>query len=411
LLSFVSIGALLFMGRPLEKVLVRLGIPAGKAGVIGKAGPLVVVLLAAGIASLPGFHESVAVVGRIPAGLPSFDTRMFAAHGWIGMLPSAALIALVGYVESIAIAKALAQRRRETVDADRELLALGAANIGAALTGGMPVAGGFSRTMVNFNAGARTQMAGLITAGLVALVALTLTPLLAHIPKAALGAIIVVAVARLIDVATLKEAWHYDRLDAAALLATFAGVLILGIEQGLLTGIGISLLVYVWRTRTPHVAVVGRIPGTEQFRNVNRHSVETSPELLLIRVDENLNFANAEVLEKELTRSIAAQSAVRHLVLIGSAVNHIDVSALASLEKLAHALRETGVTLHLAEVKGPVLDRLRRTTLLSTLAPGKVFGSAHEAVAELTGSIGQVEHGFHHEAARTSFAPAPAPAI
>jgi sulfate permease, SulP family len=385
LLGLASMGALLLMGRPSERGLGRWGVPARIAGLIGKIGPLFVVMLATAFALMPGLEDAIAVVGVIPGGLPRLDLGVPNGTGWLDLFPSAALIALVGYVESIAIAKALAHRRRETVSPDRELVALGAANLGAAFTGGMPVAGGFSRTIVNFNAGARTQMAGLITAALVALVALTLTPLLAHIPKVALAAIIVVAVSRLIDFSALREAWRYDRLDALALMATFVGVLILGIELGLLVGIAVSLLAHVWRTRKPHIAVLGRLAGSEHFRNVERHQAETLPELLLVRVDENLNFANAEYLEKELLTRLMAAPEVRHLVLICSAVNHIDVSALAVLEKLVESLHEAGITLHLAEVKGPVMDRLHRTDLLARLAPGRVFASAHLAVAELIG--------------------------
>jgi SulP family sulfate permease len=295
------------------------------------------------------------------------------------------LIALVGYVESIAIAKSLAHRRRESIDPNRELLALGAANVGAAFSGGMPVAGGFSRTMVNFNAGARTQMAGLITALLVGLVALTLTGWLQYVPKAALAAIIVVAVARLIDFAVLKEAWHYDRLDAAVLLSTFAGVLLLGIEHGLLAGMGASLVLYVWRSREPHIAVLGRVPRSEQYRNVVRHAVETTDAVVLARVDENLNFANAEYLETHLGRLVEERPEARHLVLIGSGVNHIDTSALSALEKLVVGLGEMGVTLHLAEIKGPVRDRLDRSVLPGLLAPGRIFASTHEALTLLGG--------------------------
>ncbi len=392
LLGLLSIGALLLLGKPLEWALARLGIAAEKARLIGRGGPLAVVLLATGLALLPNLQALIPVVGAIPAGLPAVSAGFLGDVEWgahLGeLLPSALLIALVGYVESIAIAKSLAHRRRETVAPNRELLALGAANVGAAFTGGMPVAGGFSRTMVNFNAGARTQMAGLITALLVGLVALTLTGVLQYIPKAALGAIIVVAVARLIDIAALKHAWHYDRLDAAVIVATFAGVLVLGIEHGLLAGIVASLVLYVWRSREPHIAVLGRIPGSEQFRNVVRHSVETAPDLLLVRIDENLNFANAEYLEQAVSDLVNAQPEIRHLVLIGSSVNHIDSSALSTLEKLIQSLREAGVTLHLAEIKGPLRDRLERSALPALLSPGRIFASTNQAVAALSSQRG-----------------------
>lgn len=387
-LGALSVAALLLLGRPLEWALIRTGMAPERARLLGRGGPLAVVLLATGLALVPGIQPLIPVVGAIPAGLPSLDAGFLAGVAWSGLLPSAVLIALVGYVESIAIAKSLAHRRREAIDANRELLALGAANLGAAFSGGMPVAGGFSRTMVNFNAGARTQMAGLITALLVGLVALTLTGVLQYVPKAALAAIIIVAVARLIDLAALKEAWRYDRLDAAVILATFAGVLLLGIEHGLLAGMGASLVLYVWRSREPHIAVLGRVPGSEQFRNVVRHRVETADEVLLARVDENLNFANAEFLEARLADLARERPELRHLVLIGSGVNHIDTSALSALEKLIVALGQAGVTLHLAEIKGPVRDSLERSALPGLLAPGRIFASPHEALTELVGPAG-----------------------
>lgn len=384
ILGALSVVALLLMGRPLEWALGRAGLKAEHARLVGRAGPLAVLLLATALALLPGWRSLIPVVGAIPAGLPSMDAGFLAEVAWSGLMPSAVLIALVGYVESIAIAKSLAHRRRESIDPNRELLALGAANVSAAFSGGMPVAGGFSRTMVNFNAGARTQMAGLITALLVGLVALTLTGVLQYVPKAALAAIIIVAVARLIDLAALRQAWRYDRLDAAVIVATFAAVLALGIEEGLMAGIGASLVLYVWRSREPHVAVVGRMPGSEQFRNVVRHRVETAPDVLLVRIDENLNFANAEYLEEHLAKLVNDQPDVRHLVLIGSSVNHIDTSALSVLENMIDALGVTEVTLHLAEIKGPVRDRLERSALRDRLGAGRIFASTHEAVATLS---------------------------
>lgn len=382
-LGVVSVAALLLMGAPLTWALSNAGLNPQHARTIGRGGPLVVVFLAAGLSSVPMLQPLIPVVGSIPAGLPVLDANSLLGAAWAELLPSAVFIALIGYVESIAIAKSLAQSRGESLDANRELLALGSANLGAAFSGGMPVAGGFSRTLVNVNAGARTQLAGLITALLVGLAALTLTDALQYVPKAALAAIIIVAVAKLIDLEALKSAWRYDRLDAAVIAVTFAGVLALGIEQGLLTGMGASLVLYVWRSREPHIAVLGRVPGSEQFRNVVRHRVETQEDVLLVRVDENLNFANSEFLEARLLELAQSRPALRHLVLIGSGINYIDISALTTLEKLISGLNQSGVTLHMAEIKGPVIDRLERSDLLNRLAPGRIFSSPHEALSEL----------------------------
>jgi SulP family sulfate permease len=386
-LGALSVGLLLLAGAPLERALVRLGMHAGRASLLGKTAPLAVVLIATSLVVVLHLDSAsaVSVVGNIPAGLPSLHVVMPGAAAIAALSPAAALIALVGYVESVSIAKTLAHRRRQTIDPNQELLALGGANFAAALSGGMPVAGGFSRTMVNYNAGARTQAAAIVTAILVAAVALLFTPALRHVPKAALAAIIIVAVSRLIDVRGALAAWRYDRHDGLVLLATAAGVLGLGIEIGLAAGLALSLLIYIWRASRPHLAELGRLPGSEHFRNVRRyHDLQTWPSILLLRVDEHLSFANSAYVEEVLMERVAHRPQVEHLVLVASGINGIDVSALEMLHKLAHSLREAGVTLHLAEVKGPVMDRLRHTALIRELAPGRVFLSAHEAVEALT---------------------------
>jgi SulP family sulfate permease len=385
-LGLLSVALLLLSGAPLERALIRGGISRGRAGVIGKTAPLAVVaittLLVAGFA-LDAQH-GVAVVGTLPEGLPALALEIPAWSSLAQLMPAATLIAIVGYVESVSIAKTLANRRRQAVDPNQELLALGAANLAAGLSGGMPVAGGFSRTMVNYNAGARTQAAAIVTALLVAAVALFFTPLLAHVPKAALAAIIIVAVSRLIDGRTALAAWRYDRHDGAVLFATAAGVLLLGIEVGLTAGVVLSLLLYIWRASRPHLAVLGRLPGTEHFRNVKRyHDLERWPDLLLVRVDEHLSFANSTYLEQVLMEHVASAPALKHLVLVCSGINGIDFSALEMLMKLAASLKDAHVTVHLAEVKGPVMDKLRDTGLLALIEPGRVFLSTHAAVQAL----------------------------
>ena len=386
-LGLLSVALLLLSGVPLERVLARGGVARARAAVIGKTAPLAVVvvstLLVASLA-LDAAH-GVAVVGSLPQGLPVLGLEMPAWPTLAGLLPAATLIAIVGYVESVSIAKTLANRRRQTIDPNQELLALGASNLAAAVSGGMPVAGGFSRTMVNYNAGARTQAAAIVTAVLVGTVALFFTPLLAHVPKAALAAIIIVAVARLIDVHAAQAAWRYDRSDGAVLLATAGGVVLLGIEAGLSAGVVLSLLLYIWRASRPHFAVLGRLPGSEHFRNIKRYrNLETWPQILLLRVDEHLSFANSAYLEAVLMEQVARTPALKHLVLVCSGINGIDFSALEMLMKLAASLRDAGVTVDLAEVKGPVMDKLKGTGLLEILQPGRVFLSAHEAVEALT---------------------------
>ncbi len=385
----IGAGALVllwFAAGSLERILCRAGMSARGASAASKTAPLFAV--GAGTLAVVALdldaRYGVAVVGALPAGLPTLGLTLPAADMLIDLLPSAALIGMVGYVESVSIAKTLANRRRQAIDPNQELLALGAANVAAAFSGGMPVAGGFSRTLVNFNAGARTQAAALLTAALVALVALLFTPLLAQVPKAALAAIIIFAVSRLIDLRTALHAWRYDRIDGAVLLTTAVGVLVLGIEEGLVAGVVVALLTYVWRASRPHMAVLGRVPGTEHFRNVQRYTdLETWPHILLLRVDEHLSFANAVYLEQALMLHVAQRAQLKHLVLVCSGINGVDFSALETLVKFSESACAAGITLHLAEVKGPVMDRLRGTELLRRLPPGRVFLSAHEAVRAL----------------------------
>jgi sulfate permease, SulP family len=383
----LSVALLLLSGRPLERVLTLVGLTPSRARVLARTAPLVVVAIATLLVA--GMHldarQGVAVVGALSSAMPHMG---FVWPAWtvvVELLPSATLIGLVGYVESISIAKTLAHRRRETIDPNQELIALGAANLAAAASGAMPVAGGLSRTVVNYNAGARTQMASIITAVLVALAAWLFSPLLQHVPKAALAAIIIVAVSRLVDVAAARSTWKYDRGDGLVLLATAAFVLVVGLDVGLLAGLVLSLLVFIGRASRPHIAELGRMPGTEHFRNVKRyHHLETWPDLLLLRVDEHLSFANTAWLEETLMNRVAASPRLKHLILVASGINGIDTSGLETLSRLAISFREAGITLHLAEVKGPVMDRLKRSHLLAEMAPGRVFLSAHEAVAALT---------------------------
>lgn len=347
--------------------------------------PLAVVLLATLAVRLGQLdaRAGVAIVGAVPAGLPSLTWPTIDLPLWRALLPTALAITLVGYMESVSVAKALAARKREKISANRELLALGAANVGAALTGGYPVTGGFSRSFVNDTAGARSGVASIVTAALVALSTLLLTPLFYAIPRAVLAAIIVVAVAALIDTRTLRRAWRYNRQDAAALLITFGAVLALGVENGILIGAATSLVLFLARTSNPHVAIVGRLGDSQIYRNILRHPVQTWPEVALVRIDASLYFGNTAHLEETVLGLLAAQPALRYIVLIGTAINEIDYSALEALELLHHETAAAGVELHLAAIKGPVMDRLLRSGLLEVLGPGRVHFTTHAALRAL----------------------------
>jgi sulfate permease, SulP family len=367
----------------LPGVLKALRLPESVVTPISRTGPLAIVVLGTLAVFAFGWGERIAIVGEIPQGLPPLTLPGMGPELLATLAPIAIAIVFVSYMEHVSVAQALAAKRRQKIDANQELFALGASNLGAAFTGGYPVTGGFSRSGVNFTAGANTGLASLITAGLVALTVLYLTPLFEFLPRAVLAAIIVVAVASLFDLKTLRLTLRYNRVDAAALLVTFGAVLGLGITTGLIVGIAASLAMYLWRTSRPHIAVVGRVDDSEHFRNVKRHKVVTYPGILLVRVDESLYFANTRFLESALLQLVAEQPDVRHVVLICSAVNQIDASALESLESLIQKLKDAGATLHLAEVKGPVMDRLWRVDFPEHLAPGQVYLSTHEAIQTL----------------------------
>ena len=384
-IALTSLAILLAFKSKVAELLERYGLSSGLAGAIGKSGPLVAVILTTIVVWMWQLNQSagVKIVADIPPGLPPLALPEFDLALMHQLLPAAALISIVGFLESISVAKSLASKRRQKVDPDQELLALGAANIGASLSGGYPVTGGFSRSLVNFTAGAVTPFASIITAVLIAATLVLFTPLLYFLPKATLAAIIVVAVANLVDFKTLRHAWSYDKMDALSLIATFIAVLLLGIELGIIAGAGLSIALYLWRTSRPHMAVVGRVGESEHYRNVLRHEVQTDPRVLAIRVDESLYFANTAYLETEILARVADQPEIEHLVLIMSAVNFIDASALESLESMVDRLGDAGVKMHLTDVKGPVMDRLQRTSFLERLGEGRVYLSVHAAMRDL----------------------------
>ena len=368
----------------LAPVLRRLGLGPRLAGALSRAAPVVAVGFTA-LASW-GLALDVPVVGEIPRGLPLPSLPPLDPELWRAILWPAALIALVGYVETISVAQTLAAKRRQRIDPDQELVALGLCNIGAGVSGGFPVTGGFARSVVNFDAGAATPAAGAFTALGMGVATLTLTPALFYLPKATLAATIIVAVLSLVDLGALRRTFAYSRSDFAAMAGTILVTLALGVEAGISTGVALSLALHLWRSSRPHVAVMGQVPGTEHFRNVIRHEVVTVPHILQVRIDESLWFPNARHLEDVLLAAVAEQPGLRHIVLDCAAVNSIDASALETLEALNHRLSDGGVALHLAQVKGPVMDRLTRAAFPLALT-GRVFLTQFDAMMALAPDV------------------------
>ena len=359
------------------------GLSTRVAGNLTKAGPVMALIGAiALVGALDLADAGVRVVGAVPQGLPDLGLPSLDLTLAAQLLPAALLISLVGFVESVSVAQTLAAKRRQRIEPNQELVALGSANVAAALSGGFPVTGGFARSVVNFDAGAQTPMAGALTAAGIALTVLFFTPLLHNLPHAVLAATIIVAVLGLVDLGALARTWRYSREDALAMAATMLGVLLVGVEEGILLGVGLSLLLFLWRTSQPHVAVVGQLPGSEHFRNVERHAVVQSPTVLSVRVDESLYFPNARFLEDRIAELVGQHPQADHLVLMCPGVNLIDASALESLEAISERLHAAGIQLHLSEVKGPVMDRLRRSAFLEEFG-GRVFLSQFEALLAL----------------------------
>lgn len=381
-----SLVFLFWVRRGLKPALMRLGIPARPADLTAKAGPIAAVAVSTlAVVAFDLQDRGVKVVGDIPQSLPPLTVPMFDPGLWQQLLVPALLLSVIGFVESVSVAQTLAAKRRQRIDPDQELIGLGAANIAASFSGGYPVTGGFARSVVNFDAGAETPAAGAMTAIGIAIAALFLTPLLASLPIATLAATIIVAVLSLVDLGTVRNVWRYSRADFAAMAATILVTLGLGVEQGVVAGVGLSLALLLWRTSRPHAAIVGRVPNTEHFRNVERHEVITDPRIVTIRVDESLTYLNARWLEEYVLEVVADRPEVRHFILMGSAINAIDASALESLEAINHRLADAGIKLHLSEVKGPVMDRLRRSHLLGDLT-GRIFLSQDEAFTTLLSS-------------------------
>ncbi|WP_404465102.1 sulfate permease [Vreelandella aquamarina] len=359
--------------------LTKLGMPASWAGLMVKAAPISAVVVTTLLAW--GFQleqRGVDVVGFVPSGLPAITLPSLDQSLWLGLLPAALLISLVGFVESVSVAQTLAAKRRQRIDPNQELIALGMANLGAGVSGGSPVSGGFSRSVVNFEAGAATPLAGAFTALGIVLATLLLTDLLAFLPTATLAATIIVAVGTLIDLPAVKRTWQYSRSDGVAMVATLLLTLLHSVEVGIISGVVLSLGLHLYRTSQPHSAVVGRVPGTEHFRNVKRHQVETDEHVAMLRIDESLYFANARYLEDTVMALAARSPSIKHIVLTCQAVNVIDASALESLEAINGRLKDAGAMLHLAEVKGPVMDRLTHTAFYHELT-GQVFFTTYDA--------------------------------
>ncbi|KPQ27798.1 MULTISPECIES: SulP family inorganic anion transporter [unclassified Halomonas] len=373
---------LVWLRRHGKSTLRRLGLRDSVADLVAKAGPVIAVVATTLATWYWGLsNQGVSVVGDVPAGLPAFSLPWADTSLWRALFIPALLISLVGFVESVSMGQMLAAKRRQRISPNQELIGLGATNIAAAINNGMPVTGGLSRTVINFDAGAQTPAAGAFAALGIALVTMAFTGWLYYLPIATLAATITVSILTLVDIPMLRQTWRYSRSDFSAMALTITLTLVEGIEAGILGGVTLSIALYLYRTSRPHSALVGRVPDTEHFRNVERHDVETVSRVALLRIDESLYFANARYLEDTLYNLVASRPELEHVVLICSAVNLIDASALESLDAINARLKDSNVKLHLSEVKGPVMDQLKKSDFLDALT-GRVFLSTYAAWRE-----------------------------
>ena len=367
----------------LTSLLKKLGFGQSNAALLARMAPLVLLVVATLAIGLSGLDEQgIKIVGKLPLQPPSIEWQSIQPATLVTLLPMAMMISLIGFAESVAIARTFAAKRRQQVNSNRELLGLGAANLVAGLSASLPVTGGLSRTVLNNDAGAITPMASLLTGLAMGLILLFFTGWLYYLPQAMLSAVIIIAVLSLIEWRQLPYLWHYSREDAWAWLVTLLGVLFLGLELGLLLGVLVSLAAWLAKNSRPHMAVVGLVPGTEHYRNVQRYKVEVHPAILSLRIDESLMFANAQEVEQQILKEVTLHSQLRHVVLMGSGINHIDASGVEMLAQLNGLLDEQGIYLHLSEIKGPVLDKLKLIKFIEALS-GEVFLTQHQAVQTL----------------------------
>ncbi len=346
---------------------------------ISRLGPMVVAVLGIVLVSLFGLDGKINLVGLVPSGLPEVSAPPFDLELWINLFPASAIIALVSYVESYSIGATLAARVQTRVNSHQELIALGAANIGAAFTGAYPVAGSFSRSSVNYYAGARTPVSSLVCAVVIVMVLLLLTQLFNDLPHAVLAAIVMVSVVGLMDLKTTKQHWTLQKNDAITEYATLVLVLFLGVEFGLIAGVILSIAFFVRTSSRPNITQVGRVGDTDHFRSIKRYDVETLPHVLALRVDENVYFANAAQIEDKFLKRSQRRPGTEHLLIVCSSINVIDATGIQMLHRVNANLERAGITFNLCEVKGTLMPVLEAAQLPQTLT-GQVFFSADRAM-------------------------------
>ncbi len=363
--------------------LVRAGMSSRRAKMASRMAPILIIAVFIAISAVAALDEQgLAIVGYVPGGLPPFRFPVVDAALAQSLIVPAAVIAIVAFVDSTSTAQELAARQRASINANRELFGLGAANVAAGLSAGYAVNGSMSRSAVNASAGGETPLSGLMVAAMMAVTAMFLTPLLEPLPLSVLAALIIIACLSLLDFKSIWRTWVYSRMDGLTAVATFLSVLLLGVQYGVLVGVVLAMALHIRTTVNPHMPLVGRFPGTEHYRDATRFVVETDDQVKTMRIDESLYYANARTLEDRVAEVVSENEGVTDLILMCTAVNRIDASALNSLETINERLRSAGIRLHFSDMQSRVRERLFRSSFLDRLT-GQIFLSQHEAMETL----------------------------
>lgn len=380
-----SIGLLIYLPKLLKSQAVQSRI--GSTDFLVRAVPLILVCLGiAAIVFLDLKLQGIKTVGAIPSGFPPLS---FPHWNWelvMTLLPGASMIAMISFVESLSIAQATALQQRSHLNSNQELIALGLANISAGVSSAFPVTGSLSRTVVNADAGAKSPMAGVLSSILIIFVSLFFTGFFEDLPLTILAATIIVSIWKLVNFQPFFDAWRYSKADGLAMWITFLGVVLIDISTGLIIGIVSTFVLMLWRISRPHIAVVGLVEGTQHFRNIQRHQVSTSDQVLSLRIDENLTFLNANSFKGYLINAISLNDQLQHVIINCSSISAIDLSALEMLEDLNAELAKLDIRLHFAEVKGPVMDKLQASKLMTHLS-GRIYLTHFQAIQDLAPEI------------------------
>lgn len=353
---------------------------------IHKSLPTSLIAVMLGILTVWGLNlteQGIKIVGEVPSGLPGVSAPSFDSAVWKSLLSVALTVSLVGFMESFAVAKAIqAKHKNYQVDANQELIALGTANLSAAFFQGYPITGGFSRTAVNDQAGAKTGMASIFSAILIVLTLLFLTPLFYYLPNAVLAAVVIVAVIGLIDYKEAVHLWKEDRSDFWMLIATFIVTLTMGIETGIGAGVVLSLAMVIYRSTRPHIAVLGKVPNTVFYRNIQRFdNLEQRKDILILRMDGPLYFANLNYFKEQLTNLMAIHGeALKAIVINADSISHVDSSAVHALKDWVIEIQIHGLKLYFTSLIGPVRDIFAKSGLVELIGSNNLFMSNQQAV-------------------------------